>query len=206
MLQKNRTVEKQTLLQEICNTDWECKEAYMQVNNSIYFKCPCLMIEVKTTWNRNPKESGSPCQLRKSSWSSGPPCDEWAESHTRMFTSFHLFPKWWWESWIFSLNLLPQCTSFISPLPHPPAQGCSTGGYQTCPASESWCWRQVTWPLGSRINPWRDKGLMEILLGGMTHPPYLLQLKGSNGEWWCVFVLKIFLRRGPFFLSHIVES
>ena len=118
-----------------------------------------------------------------------------------MFTSFHLSPKWWWESWIFSLNLLPQCTSFISPLPNPPAQGCCTGGYQMCPASESWCWRQVTWPLGSRINPWRDKELMEILLGGMTHPPYLLQLKDSNGEWWCVFVLKIFLRCGPFFLK-----
>ena len=47
----------------------------MQVNNSIYFKCPCLMIEVKTAWNRDPKESGSPCQLGKSSWSSGPSCD-----------------------------------------------------------------------------------------------------------------------------------
>lgn len=46
--------------------------------------------------------------------------------------------------------------------------------------------------VGSGTNHWRYKGLMEILLGGMTHPLYLLQLKDSSGEWWCVFVLEIF--------------
>lgn len=161
----------------------------MQVNNSIYFKCPCLMIGSKNNMELGPQGEWISMPCRNHPGAVDLHVINGAESHTRIL-QLPSFPKSSkWNAWIF-VSIFSRNALLSSPLsPTHPAQGTCPGGiHQMCPASESWCWNQVTWPLGSGSTPEETKNWWKYCWGGMTHPPYLLQLKDSNGEWWCVFL------------------
>lgn len=153
MLQKNRTVEKQALLQEICNTDWECKEAYMQVNNSIYFKMPLPYDWSKQHGTGTPRRviSMPAAEIILEQWTS-----MWLmgwKSHKNVQQA-SIFPQSDDENHGSSASPSLPMHFLISPSPQPT---CTRLLYWRLPnVSSQWklgCWRQVTWPLGSRIKP-----------------------------------------------------
>lgn len=130
----------------------------------------------------------------KASWDSL--WNQWAEGHTRMSLLGRMEVCEQRESWIFSLNLLPQHTlppspPSLSPLSRQPPPGCSATGSRMGPTSENWCRLQTTWTVGPRSAPEETKDWWKYFQGDWLILFIFLPLKDMRGASWCLIMIII---------------